>query len=458
MIQLYNTLSRQIESLRPINPPKIGLYSCGPTVYSFAHIGNLRAYVIWDTLRRTLTLNDLQVQHVMNITDVGHLTDDADSGEDKMIIAMRREGKSAFDIAEFYTKAFLSYMRRLNVLEPHAMPRATAHVAEQIEMIKLLETRGFTYRTTDGIYFDTSKLADYGKLSGQKLEEKMAGVRVEMGEKKSPTDFALWKFSPANVTREMEWDSTWGVGFPGWHIECSAMSRKYLGVPFDIHTGGVDHIAVHHENELAQTEGAFGKLQANIWMHNEFLTVDAGKMGKSLGNMYNMQDVLDRRFEPLAFRYLCLGTHYRTKLNFTWEALKGAQNALQKLYERVRELEAPAIGCADYERDFLSAMNNDLNTPQALAVMWRLFDDVELPSAGKAQSLLYFDQVLGLGLENYIGKALEIPADVQSLVDDRQRARVEKDWARSDELRAQIQALGYEIDDRAVGTRLRKVA
>ncbi len=471
MVKLYNTLNRREEELKPIKQGSVGLYSCGPTVYAFAHIGNLRAYIFVDVLRRTLELNNVKVKHVMNITDVGHLVGDADEGEDKMIVAMRREGKSAWDIAEFYTQAFLADMEKLQVMEPDVMPRATAHIAQQIEMIQSLEKNGFTYRTSDGVYFDTSKLADYGKLSGQKSEDKKGGARVDLGEKKNPTDFALWKFSTRSsppqsslekggreMQREMEWESPWGVGFPGWHIECSAMSIKYLGVPFDIHTGGVDHIAVHHENELAQTEGALHKLQANIWMHNEFLSVDGGKMSKSLGNMYIMQDVLDRRFEPLAFRYLCLGAHYRTKLNFTWEALKGAQNALQKLYERARELEAPAIGCADYERDFLEAVSNDLNTPQGLAVMWKMLDDGELPSAGKAQSLLYFDRVLGLGLENYIAKTLEIPADVQALVADRQRAREEKDWARSDELRAQIQALGYEIDDRAVGTRLRKVA
>ncbi|MEK9131139.1 MAG: cysteine--tRNA ligase, partial [Patescibacteria group bacterium] len=332
MIHLYNTLTRQEDDFQPIKPGHVGIYSCGPTVYGFAHIGNLRAFTIADVLCRTLRANGLEVKQVMNITDVGHLVGDGDDGEDKMIVAMKREGKSAWDIAKFYTDAFFHDVALINIVPATEYPRATEHIAEQIAMLKDLEKNGFTYRTSDGIYFDTSKLPDYGKLSRQKSEDKKAGARVDLGEKKNATDFALWKFSPMNEKREMEWDSPWGVGFPGWHLECSAMSKKYLGVPFDIHTGGVDHIAVHHENEIAQTQGVDGVLEANVWMHNEFLTVDGGKMSKSLGNLYVMQDVRDHNIDPLALRYLFLVAHYRTKLNFTWEALEGAQNALHKLY------------------------------------------------------------------------------------------------------------------------------
>lgn len=463
-IFFYNTLSHSVEEFHPIRPGRVGLYSCGPTVYGYAHIGNLRAYVFVDVLRRTLEAAGFDVNHVMNITDVGHLTDDADAGEDKMIVTMRREGKTIAEIADFYTKAFLRDLRLLNIKMPGTMPRATEHIAEQIELIQKIEEKGLTYKTSDGIYFDTSKLPGYGRLSGQKIEEKMAGARVEVGEKKQATDFALWKFSQRGIPpttlenggprREMEWPSPWGTGFPGWHIECSAMGVKELGVPFDIHTGGVDHIAVHHENELAQTEAALGERQANVWLHNEFLIVEGRKMSKSLDNLYTAQDLIEKGYDPIVFRYLCLGAHYRTKLNFTWEALEGARNALRKLFEQARRLSKPQVGCADYEREFLEAVFHDLNTPRALAVMWRMLDNPELPSAGKARSLLFFDRILGLRLENYVAQSEEIPEAVSQLIKDREAARQAKDWSRADALREEIAQRGFIVEDGPDGTRV----
>ncbi len=454
-LQLYNTLTRKKEEFTPIKKGQVGLYACGPTVYWYAHIGNMRAFLFADILHRTLAYNGYNVKMVMNVTDVGHLTDDGDEGEDKMLIAMRREGKTAYEIADVYTQAFMEDIARLNILPAHEYPRATKHIDEQIEMIKDIERNGFAYTTSDGVYFDTSKLPNYGVLSGQIAEEKKAGARVDMKEKRNATDFALWKFS-GEAKREMQWESPWGVGFPGWNIECSAMSKKILGFPFDIHTGGVDHIAVHHENELAQSVGCCGIYEARFWMHSEFLTIDGGKMSKSLGNLFTLADLNQKNFDPIAFRYLTLGAHYRTKLNFTWEALAAAQNALQRLRETVRAWKAPKIGCAEYEERFLGALNDDLNTPQALAVMWELIEDSELPTAGKAQSLLKFDQVLGLGLEAFVAKPLEIPEEVRELVRKREDARMQKEWEVADRLRAEIEQMGYTVEDNNGETKIRK--
>lgn len=463
---LYNTLARSKQEFQPIQDKHVGVYSCGPTVYWFAHIGNMRAFLFADVLCRALRLNGYTVDQVMNITDVGHLTDDADEGEDKMMVAMKREGKTAYEIAEFYAQAFFQDLETLNIVPASKYPRATEHIAEQIEMIEQLEQNGFTYRTSDGIYFDTSKLSDYGRLSGQRSNEKQAGARVEMGEKKNATDFALWKFSPSSVKREMEWPSPWGIGFPGWHIECSAMSKKYLGVPFDIHTGGIDHIAVHHENELAQTEGAEGKLEANYWMHNEFITVDGGKMSKSLGNVYTIDQLVEKGFDPLAFRYLCLQAHYRSKLNFTWESLEAAQNALNRLRSTVREWDAPRTpllneggvggGRAGFEERFLASINDDLNTPEALSIMWQLIDS-DYPTSAKATSLLKFDQVLGLRLDKFIAKSVEIPIEVQRILDERATARAEKNWVDSDRLRVEIEKLGFIVEDKPDGQKVREM-
>ena len=391
----------------------------------------------------------------MNITDVGHLTDDEDQGEDKMIVAMKREGKTAYEIAEFYTEAFMKDIEAINIKSADEFPRATDHIQEQIDMIKDIEKNGFAYTTSDGVYFDTSKLPEYGVLSGQKAEEKKAGARVEMKEKKNPTDFALWKFSPTDEKRDMEWESPWGKGFPGWHIECTAMSMKYLGGPFDIHTGGVDHIAVHHENEIAQGVGSHGIYPARFWMHGEFLTVDDGKMSKSLGNLFTVGDLIEKGFDPLAFRYFVLGAHYRTKLNFTWEALEAAQNALHRLQDTVRDWDAPKVGCAEFEQRFVDALNDDLNTPQALAIVWELVDS-DQPSHAKAQTILKCDEVLGLSLVDFVAKPITIPEDVCALVEKREQAREQEDWKASDRLRDEIENLGFVVEDTGGGPKLRK--
>jgi len=453
MIKLYNTLTREKETFSPIYEGKVGIYACGPTVYWFAHIGNMRTYLFVDVLRRVLEFNGLEVKLIMNITDVGHLTDDASEGEDKMIVAMQREGKTAYKIAEFYTEAFMEDFKRLNIKPANVYPRATDHIPEQIEMIKHLEENGYVYQTSDGVYFDTSMLDSYGRLSGQSADEKKAGARVDMGEKKNVTDFALWKFSQTNSHREMEWNSPWGTGFPGWHLECSAMSMKYLDVPFDIHTGGIDHIPVHHENELAQTEGAEGVLQANVWIHADFLTVDGGKMSKSLGNLYTVEQLIEKGYDPLVYRYLVLGAHYRTKLNFTFEALDGAQNALKKLRATVRSWDQPGEVNDEYEQRFLKVINDDLNTPQALAVLWELVDS-NVPPSEKAATVLRFDQVLGLGLGDFIGNPLKVSDEVEVLIQERATARAQKDWELSDQLRDQIHARGYLVEDTAEGQQL----
>ena len=442
----------------PIHNGKVGIYTCGPTVYWYAHIGNLRSFLFADVLCRALEFNGYEIKHALNITDVGHLTSDMDDGDDKMIVAMRREGKSSKDISEFYTSAFMHDLERLNIKPANFYPKATEHIPEQIEMITALEKNDLTYKTSDGIYFDTSKMGDYGMLSGQRASEKKAGARVEMGEKRNATDFALWKFSPKASTREMEWNSPWGKGFPGWHIECSAMAAKYLDVPFDIHTGGIDHIAVNHKNEIAKTRGALGELEANIWLHNEFLTVNNGKMSKSLGNLYTLDDLISRNYDPLAFRYLCLEAHYRSKMNFTFDALDGAQNALNKLRETVRAWDAPSdfCGAGGHLLSFKDAINNDLNTSEALAVVHDLVLH-NIPSSGKSAAILQMDRVLGLRLDECVGKPIEVPRDVQNLVSEREKARKEKKWGLSDELRKRIAELGFAVEDTDDGTKVKKL-
>lgn len=456
MFKFYNTLTRQKEEFKPLHAGEVRIYSCGPTVYWFPHIGNWRSYIFADVLRRSLEQNNFKVSHIINITDVGHLVGDGDEGEDKMIVAMKREGKSAYDIARFYETAFMTDRDKLNILPATVYPRATEHISEQIELVKALETKGFTYKTSDGIYFDTSKLPEYGRLSGQKAEEKQGGARVDLGEKKNSTDFALWKFSPTDSKREMEWNSPWGIGFPGWHAECSAMAKKYLGVPFDIHTGGEDHIPVHHENEIAQTMGADDVLEANVWMHNAFLMVDGGKMSKSLGNIYTLSQLEEKGIEPLAFRLFCLGASYRGKLNFTFEAVQAAQNALNKLRETVRDWSEPTIASSEYIQKFNQAIEDDLNTPQALAVMWEMIGNENLESSVKAATLLDFDKVFGLRLDEYIGKKVDVPEEVLILVKAREEARSSKNWAESDRLRDEIAVKGFVVEDSPQGQKIKK--
>jgi len=453
MLKLFNTLGRQIQEFKAINDKKAAVYTCGPTVYNYAHIGNLRAYIFADILKRVLRYDGFDVTHIMNITDVGHLTGDRDMGEDKMQTAVARERKSAWDIASFYTDAFLSDIKELNIITPDKLPKATDHVKDMIKLIAELEKKGFTYRISDGIYFDTSKLKDYGKLAKLDLEGLKEGARVEVNnEKRNPTDFALWKFSPQASSgtkgrRDMEWDSPWGVGFPGWHIECSAMSVKYLGQPFDIHTGGIDHIPVHHTNEIAQSEAAAGKPLANFWLHSEFLMLDEGRIGKSEGNLITLEGLKTKGYSPLAYRYFVLGAHYRSKLNFTWEALDGAQNALNNLYAKLGEYKEGQIGCAEYQNEFFEHLNNDLDTPQALATMWNMIHS-DQPGEAKFTSLMEFDKILGLNLRSTWEELQKpLPNEIQELVKSRDNLRAAKKWAESDEIRKQIENEGYEVGD-----------
>ncbi|MFH1430200.1 MAG: cysteine--tRNA ligase [Candidatus Uhrbacteria bacterium] len=462
-MQLYNSLTKTIEPFRPISGRTVRLYACGPTVYHYATIANLRSYLFEDILKRTLLVNGYQVQHVMNITDVGHLTDDADEGEDKLERAATREQRSAQEIAQYYTDVFLKDLDRLHIFRPDAMPRATEYIAEQIALVEELERRGFTYETSDGVYFDTSKFPAYGKaFKGQKLEEKEAGARVAVrSEKRNPHDFALWKLTPKEVHRQQEWPSPWGRGFPGWHIECSVMSRALLGQPFDIHCGGIDHISVHHTNEIAQSEAAYDVPLAKYWCHGAFLTVDGGRMGKSEGNAVIVEELIERDIDPIAYRYLVLGAHYRSQLNFTWESLESAESALRHLRDRCRELPtAPKrINAAlkpkilKLRERFLAAVNDDLDTPRALALLWEVMKS-KRDAKEVAAAVAFMDEVLGLGFTDYLGKTLRIPREVQQLVRDREKARATKDWARADILRAEIAALGYVVQDMKDGIKV----
>jgi len=394
MIRLYNTLSRAKEDFKPIHRGSVGVYSCGPTVYLYQHIGNMRTYIFSDILKRILLYNGLKVRHIINVTDVGHLTSDSDTGEDKIERAAKREGKTAKEIANYYFKVFRSDLEKLNVLEPNAWPKASEHIKEQIALIKNLEEKGFTYRTNDGIYFDTYKLRDYGKLAGLRREGIKAGKRIAIGEKKNNTDFALWKFSGKPGLRQQEWNSPWGLGFPGWHIECSAMSMKYLGEHFDIHTGGQDHIQIHHTNEIAQSEASTGKLFVNYWLHGAWLLFKGEKVSKSKGGLYRISDLEELGFHPLAFRYLCLGTYYRKPLDFSRENLKSAENAYQRLKNIISELKDDKKKNKKYLGEFENAINDDLDMPKALQILWGLLRDEN--ATGKIRTIKEMDKVLGL--------------------------------------------------------------
>lgn len=464
MLKLYNTLTRRKEEFQSLREQEVGLYTCGPTVYDYAHIGNLRTYIFEDILRRVLEYNNYRVKHVMNITDVGHLTGDnlgdADLGEDRMEMSAQRTGKSAWELAALYTEAFFRDTERLNILKPHIVCKATDHISEQLALIKKLEAKGFTYKISDGIYFDVSKFPNYGELAGQRLEEKAAGARVGVNpEKRHPADFALWKFSPIEGAqrRQMEWESPWGVGFPGWHLECSAMSTKYLGQPFDIHCGGVDHIYTHHPNEIAQSEAAEGVKMVNYWLHGEFMTVEGRRMGKSEGNAYLLEELVARGFEPLAFRYLCLNTHYRIQLNFTWKSLEGARTALERLREHLRNARsAGGLGGSipEVREKFSEAIHDDLNIPQALGVLWEFVRSQQSP-LHKLAALLDLDRVLGLGLnEIKSGAELKVPLEIQELLAQRERARQQKNFKEADALRAKIAELGYEVIDTPQGSKV----
>jgi cysteinyl-tRNA synthetase len=457
---LYNSLTRRKEEFVPIRPGEVGLYTCGPTVYNYAHIGNLRTYIFEDILKRVLSFNGYKVTHVMNITDVGHLTGDRDMGEDKMEKGARREGKTAWDIAAFYTRAFMEDIGRLNILEPGIWCRATDTIPEQIDLIRTLEEKGFTYRTTDGIYFDTARVPDYAKLSNQNLDALQEGARVEKNpEKRNATDFALWKFSPQGVRRQMEWDSPWGIGFPGWHIECSAMSMKFLGEQLDIHCGGVDHIDIHHTNEIAQSEAATGRKFFNFWMHGAFLNIQGGKkMAKSEENFLTLENALIRRgIPPLAYRYAAFLTHYRKPMEHSDESIQAAKNGLDHLFNQVREVAKGGEGSAGainhaFRGKFLEAINDDLNMPRAMAVIQEMLKS-GISARDKHATILEFDRVLGLGLDR-ADQAEALPAEVEKLVDARRKAREAKDWAASDRLRDEIQALGYTVKDTREGMKV----
>jgi len=461
MLKLYNTLTRKLEPFTPLKDKRVALYPCGPTVYNFAHIGNLRTYIFEDILRRVLQYRGYKVAHAMNITDVGHLTSDADVGEDKMELGAAREGKHPLEIAKQYEQAFFGDLESLNILLPKKVLRATDSIKAQIEIIKLLTDKGFTYRDEAAIYFDTSKLSDYGKLAGQKLSEKKTGAREEVivdQKKRNPADFVLWFFLSGRYKNHiLHWPSPWGEGFPGWHIECSAISRKLLGQPFDIHCGGVDHIGTHHTNEIAQSEAAFGMPLANLWMHGEFLQVRSGKMAKSAGTFITLKDVMDKGYSPLAYRYLTLTAHYRNKLNFSWESLEGAQNALDELYERISEMEgAPSVAmCEDYARAFEREISNDLDMPRAISLTWRLLKKPN-PDKLKLSTLAKFDEVLGLDLLKGAADRKKIPQEVKELAKRREKFRAKKDFKKADELRAQIEAAGYTVRDTGTGPVARK--
>jgi cysteinyl-tRNA synthetase len=467
-LNLYNTLTKKKEVFKPLNPPKVTIYDCGPTVYSYAHIGNMWRYLVSDLLRRTLEYNGYKVKQVMNITDVGHLTEDdllaADTGEDKMVVAAKRERKTPAQIASFYTKAFFRDTERLNILRPHVVPKATEHIDEMIKIIRILEQKGVPYWAGDKYFvYDISKFKDYGKLSGKKLEDLRPGVRLEsVPGKRNPLDFALWIKDPNHL---MKWNSPWGVGYPGWHIECSAMSMKYLGETIDIHTGGEDNIFPHHENEIAQSEMATGKTFVHYWLHVRHNLVEGEKMSKSKGTFFLLQDLMDKGYDPLAYRYLCLNTHYRTNLNFSWQSLEAANKTLQRLRQEVESLKREkgifsflSKGSAksqQYKKEFLNYINDDLNMPKALGLTWEMLKDKELSPKEKYDLLMDFDKVFGLKLDKV--KKIKIPLKIKILVRKREKYRKQEDFDRADEIRKRIEQLGYIIEDTDQGPRIKRL-
>lgn len=459
VIKLYNTLTRKKEIFKPIKKGNVGIYSCGPTVYWNQHLGNMYAYIQWDAMARFEKYLGYKVKWVMNITDVGHMTSDEDIGEDKMEKGAKREGISPWDIAKKYINQFLESIELLNIQKPDVLCRATEHIKEQIELIKRIEKNGFTYKTKTGLVFDTSKFPDYAKFSRLNLEKQTAGARVEIDpEKKKPWDFLLWVTNqPKHI---MKWDSPWGSGFPGWHIECTAMSIKYLGNRFDIHTGGKEHIPIHHTNEIAQAFGAFGRQTANYWLHNEWLLIDNAKVSKSLGNIILIQDLIKKDLDPLSFRYLALTSHYRGGLNFTWQGIQASQNALNNLRNKIEELKnnksgIKKINIDKYQKKFIEIIGNDLNFPKAIALMWQMIKDEKLSGKEKYNLLFDFDKVLGFDLSKT--KKTIVPNEIKKLIEEREIARKNKNWQKSDELRDKIKSLGYTIEDTSKGPKVKKI-
>ncbi len=465
MMYLYNTATHHKDEFKPQNEKQVTMYCCGPTVYNYAHIGNLRTYIFEDLLSRTIRLH-YPLKHVMNVTDVGHLVSDADDGEDKMEVATAREGKSAWDIAKFYEAKFWQDYDALHCTRPTIISRATQHIPDMIALVKTLEEKGYTYRTSDGIYYDTSKFPRYDALVGHaRISGLQGGARVEMSdEKRNPTDFALWKFSPKDKKRQMEWDSPWGVGFPGWHIECSAMAMKYLGHTLDIHCGGIDHVTIHHTNEIAQSEAATGQKYVNYWVHGEFLILRSGKMSKSGGTFVTLDVLKEKGYEPLAYRYLCLGAHYRTQLEFSYESMDSAAKSLKNLRALCAQAKAAAAEKARetdnsraWKQKFTAAMEDDLNAPKALALTWEAARSAELTPAEKLDFLQFADTILSLDLFAQPAAAeVQLPEEVKKLLEERARARVAKDWKKSDELRDAIAQAGYIVKDTPKGQQTEK--
>ena len=457
-IYFYNTLTKKKELFKTIEPQKVKMYSCGPTVYKDATIGNMRTNLFQDTLRRVLEYNGYEVKQVMNITDVGHLVSDADEGEDKMLKSAREEHKAPMEIAEHYTKLFFKDLDRLNIEIPEVICKATDHIKEMLEMVQKIMKRGYAYETSTAIYFDVSKLDEYGILSGIKLDEQKSGARVEVDpEKKHPYDFALWIKAPENHL--MKWDSPWGPSYPGWHIECSAMSTKYLGEEFDIHTGGIDLIPTHHENEIAQNKGACGKIPAHYWMHGEYLLINGGKMSKSLGNVYLLDDIVNRGYDPLVYRLFNFSCHYKGKLNFTWEGIESASVALNRLREGYQKhlagnAEVSDDVIAEIENKFHQAINDDLNMPLAMSAVWEAVKYQD-KSPKMAELLEKFDTVLGLKITEK--KEEKIPQEILDLVEQRKIARQDKNWTESDRLRDLIAEKGYSVKDTKDGVEVSKL-
>lgn len=460
-LNFYNTLTKTKEEFKPLEGNTVRIYTCGPTVYKDATIGNMKSYIFMDTLRRVLKYNGYQLKHAMNITDVGHLVSDADEGEDKMLKAAKEEKKSPLEIAEFYTKKFFEDFERLNIDKPEIICKATDHIKEMIEFVQKILDNGYAYETSTAIYFDVSKLDRYGILSGIDVRNQMAGARVKVDEeKRNPYDFALFIKAPENHI--MKWESPWGLAYPGWHIECSTMSNKYLGDTFDIHTGGIDLIPTHHENEIAQSKGATGKMPVKFWMHCDYLLINGGKMSKSLGNAYLVTDLMEKGYDPLSFKMMCYTAHYRNKLNFTWEALDSSQSALTKLKEGYQkhkngtdDIDKNMV--LEYKNKFQEAINDDLNMPMAMSVVW---DVVKNPNKSKklADVLLDFDKVLGLKIEEPVFKKQEeLPEEIKGLVEKRRNARLNKDWATSDLIRDELQTKGYMVKDSKEGMTVEKI-
>ena len=456
MIQLYNTLKRKKEIFYPMDEKCAKIYACGPTVYFYAHIGNLRTYIFEDILKRTLLYNGYDVDHVMNITDVGHLTDDEDSGEDKMELGAKRDGVSAWEIAEKYTNAFKKDLKELNIISPSRWIKATDTIEEQISLIKKMEEKGYAYVIEDGVYFNTSKIKDYGKLADLQNVDLEPGSRVEpVPGKINPADFALWKLTPKDQKRQMEWDSPWGRGFPGWHTECVVMCVKTLGIPIDIHCGGVDHIPVHHTNEIAQAEAVYNRELSRFWMHGEFMNLKNEKISKSKGRIITIEELKENTFSPLDYRYFCLTTHYRKKMEFSYPSLRGARAGLQSLRNKVREIRSETDVKANeaYRREFLECINDDLNIPKSLAVVWKMLRS-NLSNEEKYATIISFDRVLGLNIDK---EDIVIPYRIKIMADERERLRKEERFEEADNIRKEAEKLGYLIEDTSRGVNIKKI-